>query len=116
MVTDGDQIVVREQWDHPYKEGSSLFRFTFLLQTLCNLLYMEFNQATSRLFNQITSLLLRSQEALSWNAISVEERFTLQHVTEVLLVMTSYQSRRFISCIRTDPRQGTPAVVHLLAC
>ena len=27
MVTDSGQIVVREQWDHPYKEGSSLFRF-----------------------------------------------------------------------------------------
>ena len=27
MVTDGGQIVVREQWKHPYKEGSSLFRF-----------------------------------------------------------------------------------------
>ena len=23
MVTDSGQIVVREQWDHPYKEGSS---------------------------------------------------------------------------------------------
>ena len=27
MVTDSGQIVVREQWDHPYKEGSNLFRF-----------------------------------------------------------------------------------------
>ena len=27
VVTDSGQIVVREQWDHPYKEGSSLFRF-----------------------------------------------------------------------------------------
>ena len=27
MVTDSDWIVVREQWDHSYKEGSSLFRF-----------------------------------------------------------------------------------------
>ena len=27
MVTDSGQIAVREQWDHPYKEGSSLFRF-----------------------------------------------------------------------------------------
>ena len=27
MVTDSGQIVVREQWNHPYKEGSSLFRF-----------------------------------------------------------------------------------------
>ena len=27
MVTDGGQRVVREQWKHPYKEGSSLFRF-----------------------------------------------------------------------------------------
>ena len=26
-MTDSGQIVVREQWDHPYKEGSSLFRF-----------------------------------------------------------------------------------------
>ena len=25
MVTDGGQVVVREQWKHPYKEGSSLF-------------------------------------------------------------------------------------------
>ena len=32
MVTDSCQIVVREQWNHPYKEGSS----PFLLQTLCN--------------------------------------------------------------------------------
>ena len=29
MVTDNGQnlIVVREQWDHPYKERSRLFRF-----------------------------------------------------------------------------------------
>ena len=27
MVTDSGQIAVREQWNHPYKEGSSLFRF-----------------------------------------------------------------------------------------
>ena len=27
VVTDSGQIVVREQWNHPYKEGSSLFRF-----------------------------------------------------------------------------------------
>ena len=27
MVTDSSQIVVREQWNRPYKEGSSLFRF-----------------------------------------------------------------------------------------
>ena len=27
MVTDNGQIVVREQWNHPYKEGSNLFRF-----------------------------------------------------------------------------------------
>ena len=27
VVTDNGQIVVREQWNHPYKEGSSLFRF-----------------------------------------------------------------------------------------
>ena len=25
MVTDNGQIVVREQWDHPYKERSRLF-------------------------------------------------------------------------------------------
>ena len=25
VVTDSGQIAVREQWDHPYKEGSSIF-------------------------------------------------------------------------------------------
>ena len=29
VVTDSGQIVVREQWNRPYKEGSSLFRFHF---------------------------------------------------------------------------------------
>ena len=29
VVTDSGQIVVREQWDHPYKEGSSLFTLIF---------------------------------------------------------------------------------------
>ena len=29
MVTDSGKIVAREQWDHPHKEGSSLFRFHF---------------------------------------------------------------------------------------
>ena len=29
LLTDCGQSYYREQWDHPYKEGSSLFRFHF---------------------------------------------------------------------------------------
>ena len=37
MVTDSGQIVVREQWDRPYKDGSSLFRFHFSVANICKL-------------------------------------------------------------------------------
>ena len=62
MVTDGGQIVVREQWDHPYKEGSSLFRFHISVANIVQ----SVHDADSELNTIINVMKLEKVGHMSW--------------------------------------------------
>ena len=73
MVTDSGQIVVREQWDHPYKEGSSFSDFGAILCTvLCKLvvsLQMQNRKTTDKIstfpnFPNYSIVVIADQRAL----------------------------------------------------
>ena len=45
-MTDSGKIVAREQWDHPHKEGSSLFRFHFSVANIVQSSVIVFHSAS----------------------------------------------------------------------
>ena len=57
MVTDHGQIVVREQWDHPYKEGTEDCK----LVVTCK---MQNRNATDKLSQQCNKLALFANEII----------------------------------------------------
>ena len=71
-MSDGGQIVVREQWDHPYKEGSSLFRFHISVANIVQ----SVHDAGSELNTIINVMKLEKVGHMSWSYLWSQHFYT----------------------------------------